>query len=114
MTVFAINLSKVPDKGTRDAFMAVLRLMEELRDTPPGTPGFVFVDVETPSGTIDGANAAFTVTYSPNPTTSLMLFKNGVFQTPGGVDYTLSGNTITYVAGAIPVTGDAHVATYRH
>ncbi len=65
----------------------------------------------TPAGTIDGANAAFTV-----PANSLLfLFANGVLRQPGGVHYTLSGIgnvTITYAAGYIPEAGDVHEAIY--
>lgn len=75
--------------------------------------GYTFVDEEIPTGTIDGVNAAFTLTQSPNPAKSLQLFKNGIAMTPG-VDYNLAANTITYVAGAIPQAGDAHVCWYRY
>ena len=113
MTVYAINLSKITDHAVRDAFSAVLLLLQQVGNSTIGTSGASFADVEVPAGTINGVNAAFTLTYSPNPAASLLLFKNGVFQT-AGIDYTLSTNTITYVAGAIPQTGDAHVCSYRH
>ena len=51
---------------------------------------------ETPTGTIDGANAVFTLANTP-ATNSLQVFLNGAFQTAGGEDYTLSGATITFV-----------------
>ncbi len=61
--------------------------------------------LEIPSGTIDGVNDTFTLTVAP---TLLMLFVNGVKVREGaGNDYTLSGNTITFTAGAIPKTGDS-------
>lgn len=54
------------------------------------------LQVETPSGTINGTNAVFTVTNNP-----AMVQLNGAYQTAGGVDYTLTGSgpyTITFVA----------------
>lgn len=57
--------------------------------------GTRFIDNETPSGTIDGVNADFTLTNAPFPTSSLVLVLNGQFQTQG-VEYTLSGSTITF------------------
>ena len=68
-------------------------------------------DSEVPSGTINGSNVTFTLANAPSPASSLQLFLNGLLQTAGGVDYTLSGSTITY--GVAPETGDAHVAWYR-
>ena len=72
----------------------------------------VFQDAETPSGTIDGVNDTFTLAVAPDPAGSLELNKNGVVQKPG-VDFTLSSSTITFLAGAIPQTGDSLLAWYR-
>jgi hypothetical protein len=71
------------------------------------------VDGETPAGTVNGANAAFTLAHAPNPASSLHLFLNGIRLWPG-TDYTLSGATITYAGGMIPQTGDTHGADYRY
>ncbi len=57
-----------------------------LRAAASGTPGFI--DNEVPLGTIDGNNTVFSLSNSPNPSTSLMLFINGVLQT-NGTDYSL-------------------------
>lgn len=73
----------------------------------------VFVDAEVPAGVINGVNAVFTLLFAPNPGASLNLFKNGVFMTPAGVDYTLVGLTITFVAGQIPAGLDTLVAFYQ-
>ena len=73
-----------------------------------------FVDNETPTGTINGTNDTFTLASSPSPTASLQLFKNGQLMISGGADYTLTGNSIVYVTGAIPITGDVHRASYRY
>jgi len=72
-----------------------------------------FVDLETPSGTIDGVNDTFPLADSPNPAGSLHLYKNGQLMLAGGQDYTLTGNVIVYGAGAIPQIGDVHRASYR-
>lgn len=72
----------------------------------------MFVDAETPTGTINGTNALFTLSYAPSPAVSLLLVKNGLVQRTG-TDYTLSGVAITYLPGAIPQVGDTHLAWYR-
>ena len=54
-----------------------------------------FADNETPGGTINGSNTLFTLAQAPSPTTSLILVLNGQVQTQG-VEYTLSGSTITF------------------
>lgn len=71
-----------------------------------------FADAETPSGTIDGSNATFTLAQTPSPAASLQLFLNGAYQTAGGVDYTLSGATITF--GSAPLTSSIIRAHYRY
>jgi len=73
--------------------------------------GVTFADTEVPSGTVNGANTVFTLANAPSPAASLVLFLNGVAQRPAGVDYTLSGLTITYVTA--PLTGETHVCWYR-
>lgn len=69
------------------------------------------VDDETPAGSIDGANQAFTLTLAPSPVTSLRVYVNGLLQRRG-TDYVLSGTTITYTAA--PQSGDNHRAFYRY
>lgn len=78
------------------------------------TPGTVpsFADNETPSGTINGSNAVFTLAHTPSPTASLQLFLNGAFQTAAGTDYTLATATITF--GSAPLTGSILRAFYRY
>lgn len=68
---------------------------------------------ETPAGTIDGSNVVFTLSSNPSPTSSLLLYRNGVLQQAAGNDFTLSGNTVTFVLGATPQTGDVLYATYE-
>lgn len=66
---------------------------------------------ETPTGTVNGSNTTFTLSKTPG-SAALLLFVNGVLQNAGGNDFTLSGATITFAAGAIPQTGDVILATY--
>jgi flagellar hook protein FlgE len=69
-----------------------------------------FVHNEVPSGTVDGANAAFTLANTPT-VGSVQVFLNGLLQKPGvGKDYTVSAATITFVAA--PLTGDLILAHY--
>jgi hypothetical protein len=75
-------------------------------------PGPDFVDLETPSGDVNGVNLAFTLAQNPFPAASLQLFRNGLLM-KAGVDYALSGNTITFGASSAPQTGDLLLASYR-
>ena len=73
-----------------------------------------FADDEAPSGTINGSNDTFTLAQTPSPAGSLELFKNGQLMQAGGADYTLTTNSIVFVSGAIPATGDVLFAFYRY
>ena len=82
----------------------------------PAGSGVNYSDAEVPGGTVNGVNATFTLAAAPSPAVSLLLHRNGLLQT-AGIDYTLSGNTITFLTGAIPQstpTPDGLVAWYRH
>jgi hypothetical protein len=72
-----------------------------------------FSDSEIPAGTINGANTVFTLASTPSPTGSLDLYLNGLLMKQA-VDYTLSGNTITFLMVSTPQTGDTLVASYRY
>jgi len=77
--------------------------------------GFVkfssFVQNETPGGTVNDVNTAFTLANTPNGTNT-QLYLNGQLLEPGaGNDYTLSGNAITMLY--IPQTGDKLRAYYN-
>jgi hypothetical protein len=95
-------------------------------ETVPGDPGecvFIdgtagscgqvptYVDAETPTGQVDGTNPTFTLANCPDGL-SLMLFRNGLYM-KAGFDYTLSGQNITFVPGAIPQPSDTLIASYR-
>jgi hypothetical protein len=79
---------------------------------PCGGGGPQFIDGEILSGVVNGVNATFTLANTPNPATSLALFRNGIAQKPG-FDYTLTGATVQFLSGAIPQTGDILMAWYR-
>lgn len=71
-----------------------------------------YVVREAPTGTINGVNAAFTLAATPVAGTE-QVFVNGILQNSGaGNDYTIATNTITFLAGAIPQTGDVVRVTY--
>jgi hypothetical protein len=71
-----------------------------------------FVDGETPSGIANGANLTFSLNQAPSPAISLSLYRNGIMLRQG-LDFTLSGSSVAFVAGAIPQTGDVLMAFYR-
>ena len=51
---------------------------------------------ETPSGTVDGANAAFTLSAAPYSSAQAMIFVDGLFISP--TLYTLSGTALTFTS----------------
>jgi hypothetical protein len=76
-----------------------------------------FADAETPSGSCNGSNTSFSLANSPSPAGSLILVQRtaagvGSVLFAGGVDYTLSGASITTVNA--PASGDSLLAWYRH
>jgi hypothetical protein len=78
-----------------------------------GTGNHSHVWNEIPAGNINGINASFTLSGTPNPSRSLFLFKNGLAQTAGsGNDYTLAGNIITFQSGNVPESGTNLLASY--
>lgn len=50
---------------------------------------------EVPTGTINSTNTAFTVANTPIAGT-VQVFLNGLLQAPGGLDFSISGTTITF------------------
>lgn len=72
----------------------------------------VFVDMETPAGVVNGVNLVFTLAQTPNPASSLHLYRNGVLQ-KASVDYVLTGNTVTFLEASTPQVGDTLAASYR-
>lgn len=79
---------------------------------PGGLTAANFVFGETPTGTVDGVNAAFTLANTPTAG-SVSVHKNGIRQLAGaGNDYTISGTTVTFLAGNLPQTGDNLIVDY--
>lgn len=69
--------------------------------------------VEKPAGSINGINGSFTLAQTPFSSTSLLLFKNGLFQyqnSTGAGDYSVVNNQITMTV--FPNTNDELVAIY--
>ena len=76
-------------------------------------PAPLFIDDQTPQGTVDGANTIFSLSSPPLPLLSLRLYKNGDLLQQN-TDYTLSGTTITFASTRVtPQPGDALLAFYR-
>jgi hypothetical protein len=72
----------------------------------------VYIDYykDTPTGTADGTNVTFTLSYTP-VSGSEMVYLNGLLQeSGGGNDYTISTKTVTFVAP--PYNGDKVRAAY--
>jgi hypothetical protein len=63
------------------------------------------------TGTLDGTNAVFSLPVASSQPASMIVWRNGIKLTQG-TDYTLSGATVTFAAGAIPQPGDLMNATY--
>ncbi len=72
-----------------------------------------FADAEAPVGAIDGSNATFTLGYAPSPVTSLRIYRNGILSKLN-TDYTLSGQSVRFLTGAVPQAGDTLLVYYRH
>jgi hypothetical protein len=71
-----------------------------------------FVDAEALAGIVDGANTAFGISATPNPSTSLGVYRNGMLQ-QAGVDYTVAARSIQFASAAVPQPGDTLLASYR-
>jgi hypothetical protein len=71
-----------------------------------------FVDADTLTGIVDGANTAFTLSAAPNPAASLAVYRNGMMD-KAGVDYTVNGAAIQFLTASTPQPGDTLLASYR-
>lgn len=69
-----------------------------------------FIYDETPSGTVNGSNTAFTLAHTPVSGT-LMLYRDGQLLKGGGADYTISGTDITFVTA--PATSSVLSSFYQ-
>ena len=77
-----------------------------------GSSGPGFVDFEVPAGPVNGTNTSFSLAQAPSPSSSLQLFRNGIVLKQG-LDYTLSGNVLSFSSGSIPRLDDIIAASYR-
>lgn len=101
----------VPAPAAGDAAAGKYLKADGTWEVPSGTAGGTGATREAPAGTLNGSNAVFTLSFTPSPAASLLLFLNGVQQNPA-VDYTISGATITYTVA--PQASDEHIAWYTH
>ena len=100
----AVTFQSAAAPQINDVLLASYRLSVSI-------PGVAFVDQQAPSGAINGVNASFTLSMAPSPATSLAVYRNGL-RLSSGVDYTLSGSTITF-SPVVPQTGDILLCSYR-
>ncbi len=82
------------DQRTSFLINKLSNLQNQVNNTPASTGGGV--NIETPSGTIDGANTSFTVTHTPK-----YLIGDGIAKYENDA-YTLSGLTIAWTDGSPP------------
>jgi len=115
----ALELLDGEERLMPSAIKGLEEKLKELDDKPLGGGGGGFskihmdrhiIENETPSGTKNGTNKAFTLAKAPNPVASLKLYWNGQLLLAGS-DYTLSKNTITMEEA--PDSGDNLWADYR-
>lgn len=79
-------------------------------NTNAGLLTSMFVENEVPSGSVNSSNVTFGLANTP-VSGSLKLYRNGMRQKGGGVDYSISVATITMATA--PETGDLLLADYR-
>jgi hypothetical protein len=79
---------------------------------PCGTSSTSFMDGDSPAGIVDGSNTTFTLSETPNPASSLALYRNGILQ-KAGRDFTATGSTVQLIAADAPQAGDTLLASYR-
>ena len=79
---------------------------------PCGSSSPSFVDAESLTGIVDGSNTAFGLSASPDPVSSLAVYRNGMLQKTGQ-DYNLTGTTVQFVTAGTPQPGDTLLASFR-
>ena len=80
--------------------------------TGSGSLPVTFIDMETPAGALDGVNRVFTLGQVPFPSSSVHFYRNGILQKPA-VDFSLTGNTVTFFVYSTPQPGDLLSVSYR-
>jgi hypothetical protein len=101
-TLAALNAAIATLSAQLNSFMA---------STTPATNA-AFVDAENPAGTLNGSNTTFNLSQVPTPVSALSVYRNGLLQAIG-IDYTLSGSTLTFLPASIPKSSDIVSAFYR-
>ncbi|HMF75345.1 MAG TPA: hypothetical protein VK604_06745 [Bryobacteraceae bacterium] len=91
---------------------AVTNLTTTVNSLGAGGSNALFVDSQTPAGTANGTNNSFALTQTPSPSASLSLYRNGLLQM-NGVNFTVAGTALTFLAGNRPQSGDILEAYYR-
>lgn len=104
--------SLIPSLLAASGMKGIIDAINKLEQTIRAVSAYIFADNETPAGTIDGSNKVFTVANAPDPVLSLRVYQNGMYQTPGGEDYTLDNITITFVEA--PLTNSIIRVDYRY
>src|ERR1700683_5163622 len=94
-----VNISWQADSGSPRNVSAYI-------DLPPSGAGSGAL-----TGTLDGVNKTFDLSFAPNPVASLQLVLHGLTQIPG-IDFTITGAVITY--SVAPHATDFHYAWYSH
>jgi len=79
---------------------------------PCGMAGASFVDGDTITGNVDGANTLFGLSAVPNPPGSLVFYRNGILQ-KAGLDFMLNNNSVQFLPASTPQPGDTLLASYR-
>lgn len=116
----ALELLPEGEKLKIKAIEGLQEILDELKQRSQrlgGGGGFSYiamlqhiVDDETPAGTINGINKIFTLTGTPNPVSSLKIYRAGARQRVTE-DYTLARNIITFTTA--PVNGEIILCDYK-
>lgn len=108
-TSTAVSMSSVT--GLNDALAQLNSSIANLQAAVSMLTASTTVNGEALAGTMNGVNAQFWLKYVPSQPGSVVIYRNGV-RLSAGVDYVLSGTTITFATGAIPQVGDSLLANY--
>jgi hypothetical protein len=65
---------------------------------------------EVPSGTVNGSNVTFTLSFTPDDSASVSVYLNGLSQRVT-TDYSITGATLTFVTA--PALGQGVFVTYQ-
>ncbi len=125
LPIFVYGFSRLPasaaDSDTLNILLdipqnqSILSLQQKQASASAGSPG-TLVAGETPTGTINGTNKVFTLANAPF-TGAITIFYVPPAGAPSqflnyGVDFTVSGNTVTMVTA--PITDSSLFANYYH